>query len=142
MSRTTAFSTQAPRPIRNLNTSSRWTRRGLAGETLIRVLPNRVLLDAYSRRHEGQKIYLRQAAAQRWIEFRESILQGERQHSGNESQLRACDQQLRLVRDPDPFFIIPLHPLSECLPPPIWHVGWEVEGAFNMATHSGYSVTY
>ncbi|KAK3325905.1 hypothetical protein B0H66DRAFT_142890 [Apodospora peruviana] len=54
-----------------------------------------VMLDAYARRHEGQKIYLRQAAAQRWIEWREQILQGGRPHSGNNSQLRGCDQQLR-----------------------------------------------
>lgn len=56
-----------------------------------------VLLDAYARRHEGQKIYLRQAAAQRWIEWREQILMGGRPHSGNHSQLRGCDQQLRSV---------------------------------------------
>ncbi|VBB76464.1 Putative protein of unknown function [Podospora comata] len=54
-----------------------------------------VLLDAYARRHEGQKIYLRQAAVQRWIEWRDQILMGGRPHSGNQSQLRACDQQLR-----------------------------------------------
>ncbi|KAL2118646.1 hypothetical protein VTJ04DRAFT_8306 [Mycothermus thermophilus] len=54
-----------------------------------------VLLDAYARRHEGQKIYLRQAAAQRWIEWRDQILQGGRPHAGNQAQLRACDQQLR-----------------------------------------------
>ncbi|OIW23497.1 hypothetical protein CONLIGDRAFT_686426 [Coniochaeta ligniaria NRRL 30616] len=54
-----------------------------------------VLLDAYARRHEGQKIYLRQAAAQRWNEWREQILMGGRPHSGNHSQLRGCDQQLR-----------------------------------------------
>ncbi|KAB5525584.1 hypothetical protein GE09DRAFT_1229381 [Coniochaeta sp. 2T2.1] len=54
-----------------------------------------VLLDAYARRHEGQKIYLRQAAAQRWIEWREQILMGGRPHSGNHSQLRGCDMQLR-----------------------------------------------
>ncbi|KAK0726950.1 hypothetical protein B0T26DRAFT_737784 [Lasiosphaeria miniovina] len=54
-----------------------------------------VYLDAYARRHEGQKIYLRQAAAQRWIEWREQILLGGRPHSGNHSQLRGCDQQLR-----------------------------------------------
>ncbi|KAK0708812.1 hypothetical protein B0T21DRAFT_387539 [Apiosordaria backusii] len=54
-----------------------------------------VLLDAYARRHEGQKIYLRQAAVQRWIEWRDQILMGGRPHSGNQSQLRGCDQQLR-----------------------------------------------
>lgn len=54
-----------------------------------------VLLDAYARRHEGQKIYLRQAAAQRWIEYREQVLQGGRPSSGHQSQLRHCDRQLR-----------------------------------------------
>ncbi|KEY66093.1 hypothetical protein S40285_04099 [Stachybotrys chlorohalonatus IBT 40285] len=52
-------------------------------------------LDAYSRRHEGQKIYLRQAAAQRWIKYREQVLQGDRPSSRNRSPLRACDNQLR-----------------------------------------------
>ncbi|KAI0148702.1 hypothetical protein GGR57DRAFT_227319 [Xylariaceae sp. FL1272] len=54
-----------------------------------------VLLDAYARRHEGQKIYLRQAAAQRWIEYREAALQGLRPSSSNRRALRACDEQLR-----------------------------------------------
>lgn len=54
-----------------------------------------VHLDAFARRHEGQKIYLRQAAAQRWIEYREQVLAGGRPHKGVSSALRACDQQLR-----------------------------------------------
>ncbi|KAF5666835.1 hypothetical protein FHETE_6059 [Fusarium heterosporum] len=54
-----------------------------------------VLLDAYSRRHEGQKIYLRQAAAQRWVEYRNQVLQGGPPNSRNQSQLQACDRQLR-----------------------------------------------
>ncbi|KAI1400069.1 hypothetical protein F4819DRAFT_387943 [Hypoxylon fuscum] len=54
-----------------------------------------ILLDAYARRHEGQKIYLRQAAAQRWIEYRETVLQGQRPSTSNRRQLRACDEQLR-----------------------------------------------
>jgi hypothetical protein len=57
----------------------------------------RVALDAYARRHEGQKIYLRQAAAQRWIEYREQVLQGNRPSSSHRRQLRACDEQLRIV---------------------------------------------
>jgi hypothetical protein len=57
----------------------------------------RVLLDAYARRHEGQKIYLRQAAAQRWVDWRDQILMGGRPHSGNQQQLRVVDQQLRAV---------------------------------------------
>jgi hypothetical protein len=55
------------------------------------------LLDAYSRRHEAQKIYLRQEAAQRWIGWRDSVLQGQRPHAGHTDQLAACDAQLRVV---------------------------------------------
>ncbi|POR38427.1 Uncharacterized protein TPAR_01377 [Tolypocladium paradoxum] len=54
-----------------------------------------VLLDAFSRRHQGQKIYMRQGAAQRWVEFREQILQGQRPHPAVQPQLQACDHQLR-----------------------------------------------
>lgn len=57
----------------------------------------RVMLDAYSRRHEAQKIYLRQEAAQRWIGWRESVLQGQRPQSRHTAQLNACDAQLRVV---------------------------------------------
>jgi hypothetical protein len=57
----------------------------------------RVHLDAFSRRHEAQKIYLRQAAAQRWIGYRDQVLQGERPHTGHTEQLNACDVQLRAV---------------------------------------------
>ncbi|PSS27531.1 hypothetical protein M430DRAFT_55038 [Amorphotheca resinae ATCC 22711] len=53
-----------------------------------------VLPDAYARRHEAQKIYLRQAAAQRWIDWRDQILQGQRPHAGHSEQLAACDAQL------------------------------------------------
>ncbi|EPE09738.1 hypothetical protein F503_07514 [Ophiostoma piceae UAMH 11346] len=55
-----------------------------------------VHLDAIARRHQGQKIYLRQVAAQHWIEYRESILQGNRPGAEHQDQLRACDQQLWL----------------------------------------------
>ena len=55
------------------------------------------MLDAYSRRHEGQKIYLRQQAAQRWVGWRDQVLQGQRPHAGHTEQLTACDAQLRVV---------------------------------------------
>ncbi|RFU36093.1 hypothetical protein B7463_g186, partial [Scytalidium lignicola] len=55
-----------------------------------------VLLDAYARRHEAQKIYLRQAAAQRWIGWRDHVLQGQRPHAGHTEQLAACDEALRV----------------------------------------------
>ncbi|KAG6018662.1 hypothetical protein E4U41_003679 [Claviceps citrina] len=54
-----------------------------------------VLLDAFSRRHEGQKIYLKQGAAQRWVERRAIILQGRRPHPSAQAQLQASDRQLR-----------------------------------------------
>lgn len=54
-----------------------------------------VMLDAYSRRHEGQKIYLRQLAAQQWVGWRDQVLAGGRPHTGNQAQLDACDAQLR-----------------------------------------------
>ncbi|KAL7786639.1 hypothetical protein V8C37DRAFT_291478 [Trichoderma ceciliae] len=54
-----------------------------------------ILLDAYARRHEGQKIVLRQAAAQRWIDYRDQVLLGQRPHPGNHAQLQILDNQLR-----------------------------------------------
>jgi hypothetical protein len=55
------------------------------------------MLDAFARRHEAQRIYLRQGAALRWVEWRDQVLAGERPHAGNASQLAACDTQLRVV---------------------------------------------
>ena len=56
-----------------------------------------VHLDALARRHQGQKIYLRQAAAQRWIEWRNGILQGKKPSAEHQAALQACDEQLWLV---------------------------------------------
>ena len=58
---------------------------------------NRIMLDAYSRRHEAQKIYERQGAAQNWISWRDNVLQGQRPQPRHASQLAACDRQLRVV---------------------------------------------
>jgi hypothetical protein len=55
-----------------------------------------VLLDAYSRRHESQKVYIRQAAARRWIRWRDLVLQGERPQVWHADHLAACDTQLRV----------------------------------------------
>ncbi|KAK0116937.1 hypothetical protein ONS96_012782 [Cadophora gregata f. sp. sojae] len=63
-----------------------------------------VMLDAYARRHEAQKIYLRQGAAQRWIGWRDQVLQGERPHTGHTDQLAACDAQLRVVSSRNGFY--------------------------------------
>jgi hypothetical protein len=60
----------------------------------------RCYLDAFSRRHEARKIYLRQTAAQRWIQWREQVLMGGQPHSEVNLQLSSLDQQLRSVRFP------------------------------------------
>ncbi|KAH6899720.1 hypothetical protein B0T10DRAFT_554299 [Thelonectria olida] len=54
-----------------------------------------VLLDAYARRHEAQKIYLRQAAAQEWVRRRSEIMAAGRSASKTESALRQNDRSLR-----------------------------------------------
>ncbi|CAK7267025.1 hypothetical protein SEPCBS119000_002332 [Sporothrix epigloea] len=53
-----------------------------------------VHLDALARRHQGKKIYLRQAAAQRWIGWRDSVLQGKTPSAEHQASLRACDEHL------------------------------------------------
>lgn len=52
-------------------------------------------LDAFSRRHQAQKIFFRQGAAQRWIGWRESVLSGQQPQAIHTSQLQACDVALR-----------------------------------------------
>lgn len=53
-----------------------------------------VLLDACSRRHEGQKILLRQQAVQRWIDCRAKVLQGGRPRPELHPHLEALDKKL------------------------------------------------
>ncbi|KKF93263.1 hypothetical protein CFO_g4398 [Ceratocystis platani] len=59
----------------------------------------RVHLDAFSRRHVGQKIHLRQAAAMRWIEYRARILEGDATLAATQHALAMLDQQLRADLD-------------------------------------------
>ncbi|KID80247.1 uncharacterized protein G6M90_00g011370 [Metarhizium brunneum] len=54
-----------------------------------------VLLDAFSRRHQGQKIYMRQSAAQRCLSYRDAILQSQQPRATIQHQLDACDNELR-----------------------------------------------
>lgn len=56
-----------------------------------------VLLDGYSRRHEAQKIWLRQSAVMRWIGWRASLLMGVRPDGRHAQGLAGCDQTLRAV---------------------------------------------
>ena len=57
-----------------------------------------VMLDASARRFQAQKIYLRAVAAVRWVNSRNTILQGQRPHAGNAAALRQADTNLRAVR--------------------------------------------
>ena len=58
---------------------------------------NRVLLDASARRFQAQKIYLRAAAASRWINTRHSILRGQRPQIIHTSALQQLNNVLRAV---------------------------------------------
>lgn len=54
-----------------------------------------VLLDSFSRRHEAQKISLRQSAAMRWVAWREGLLMGGRPEPRHGPSLASCDEALR-----------------------------------------------
>ena len=58
---------------------------------------NRILLDASARRFQAQKIYLRAAAASRWINTRHTILQGQRPQAIHTSALQQANNVLRAV---------------------------------------------
>lgn len=73
-----------------------------------------VHLDALARRHQGKKIYLRQAAAQRWIGWRDSVLQGKTPSAEHQASLRACDEQFWMVWLSDLFSFSLLCPMSFC----------------------------
>jgi hypothetical protein len=59
-----------------------------------------VILDGFSRRHEAQKIWLRQSAVLRWVGWREAVLMGMRPDARHASALAACDVALRAVSVP------------------------------------------
>ncbi|KFY13880.1 hypothetical protein V492_03003 [Pseudogymnoascus sp. VKM F-4246] len=59
-----------------------------------------VLLDSFSRRHEAQKICMRQSAAMRWVALRDGVLMGMRPDPSHVPALVSCDQALRAVRYP------------------------------------------
>jgi hypothetical protein len=58
---------------------------------------SQVLLDSFARRHEAQKICMRQGAAMRWVAWRDSVLMGMRPNVTHVQGLAACDQALRAV---------------------------------------------
>lgn len=66
-----------------------------------------VILDACARRLKAQKIYLGAAAAVKWINSRNAVLQGQKPQSGHVSKLQQVDNALRNVS-------LPHHPLPSC----------------------------
>ncbi|KFY37699.1 hypothetical protein V495_07028 [Pseudogymnoascus sp. VKM F-4514 (FW-929)] len=54
-----------------------------------------VLLDSFSRRHEAQKICMRQSATMRWVAWRDGVLLGMRPDPSHVSALVSCDQALQ-----------------------------------------------
>lgn len=71
------------------------------GQLIGFIIVFRVLLDAYARRHEAQKIYMRQIAAQRCILARKQVLDATGSpNASNEQQLYACDVQMQQVSAP------------------------------------------
>lgn len=74
---------------------------GLIGQLIGFITVFRVLLDAYARRHEAQKIYMRQIAAQRCILARRQVLDATGSpNPSNEQQLYACNVQMQQVSVP------------------------------------------
>ncbi|KAI1608966.1 hypothetical protein EDD37DRAFT_133648 [Exophiala viscosa] len=59
----------------------------------------RIILDAATRRLQAHKIYLRAAAAIRWVQMRAQLLRGERSSQRNANGLRAIDHRLRSELD-------------------------------------------
>ncbi|RMZ86798.1 hypothetical protein DV736_g5983, partial [Chaetothyriales sp. CBS 134916] len=55
----------------------------------------RIILDASSRRFQSHKIYLRAAAATRWVQMRSQVLKGSKPSSNHTQALRRVDQHLR-----------------------------------------------
>jgi len=54
----------------------------------------RIILDACTRRLQAHKIYLRAAAAMRWVQMRAQLLRGEKPGQRHVAGLRAIDQRL------------------------------------------------
>ena len=58
----------------------------------------RLILDGHARRFKAQKIYYKAAAAMKWIDKRNSILQGQKPRNCHIPQLQQADNTLRNVR--------------------------------------------
>jgi hypothetical protein len=54
----------------------------------------RIILDASTRRFQAHKVYLRAAAATRWVNMRQQILRGEKPNGQHANALRAIDRRL------------------------------------------------
>jgi hypothetical protein len=70
----------------------------------------RIILDASTRRFQAHKIYLRAAAATRWVQLRTELFRREREPARISAATRAIDQRLRDVS------------VDRQLPSPTYHV--------------------
>lgn len=80
---------------KRLNCASAFSHRCLSEALKILIKLYRVILDASVRRFQAHKIYLRVAAAKRWVLNRNELIS--RVSKGYSSQLREIDQLLRQV---------------------------------------------
>ncbi|EME46263.1 hypothetical protein DOTSEDRAFT_125391 [Dothistroma septosporum NZE10] len=69
---------------------------GKESEEAVQLHLRRIIVDASMRRFRAQNIYLRATAVLRWINARNSILQGQRPHAGHAPALQQIRDQLRV----------------------------------------------
>jgi hypothetical protein len=74
----------------------------------------RIILDASTRRFQAHKVYLRAAAATRWIQMRQQVLRGEKPNGRHANALRAIDQRLHDVSDLPSHCGVPLRTCDVC----------------------------
>ncbi|KAK4934332.1 hypothetical protein LTR66_015633 [Elasticomyces elasticus] len=67
----------------------------VSGSEVHKATLQRIILDASTRRFQAHKIYLRSAAALRWIQLRTQVLKGEKPSAKHIKALQAVDGRLR-----------------------------------------------
>ncbi len=65
----------------------------------IKLTQYRIILDASARRFQAHKLYLKAAAARRWVMRRTQVLQGQKPNARHTEGLSAANEALRSVRD-------------------------------------------
>jgi hypothetical protein len=79
----------------------------------------RVIIDASARRFQAHKLYLRVAAARRWVIHRYNVLHSPR--ANDAARLNEIDRMLQQVRNTELLicFLSLFHPLSSAFPRPL-----------------------